>query len=73
MKGQPGDLRGPRPEGLIQKRPGPGRSRGFTGIDAPYEEPQNPEITLDSDGKDVDALAGEVIAHLESHGYLSKA
>ena len=60
------------PKGLYKKARA-GEIKGFTGIDAPYEEPQNPEITLDSDAKDVDGLAAEVIAHLESHGYLSKA
>ena len=60
------------PKGLYKKARA-GEIKGFTGIDAPYEEPRNPEITLDSDGKDVDALAGEVISHLETHGYLSKA
>ena len=60
------------PKGLYKKARA-GEIKGFTGIDAPYEEPQNPELTLDSDGKDVDALAGEVISHLEAHGYLSKA
>ena len=60
------------PKGLYKKARA-GEIKGFTGIDAPYEEPQDPEITLDSDAKDVDGLAEEVVAHLESHGYLTKA
>ena len=57
------------PKGLYKKARA-GEIKGFTGIDAPYEEPTNPELTLDSDGKDVDTLAREVISHLESQGYL---
>ena len=60
------------PKGLYKKARA-GEIKGFTGIDAPYEEPDSPEITLDSDGKDVDTLAGEVIAHLEARGDLPKA
>ena len=59
------------PKGLYKKARA-GEIKGFTGIDAPYEEPTNPEITLDSDGKDIDELAGEVIGYLEGKGYLGK-
>ena len=60
------------PKGLYKKARA-GEIKGFTGIDAPYEEPENPELVLDSDGKDVDTLAAEVVAHLESTGYLKAA
>ena len=60
------------PKGLYKKARA-GEIKGFTGIDAPYEEPTNAELTLDSDGKDVDALANEVVAHLEANGYLKTA
>ena len=60
------------PKGLYKKARA-GEIKGFTGIDAPYEEPSDPELTLDSDGNDVDALANEVISYLESNGYLAKA
>ncbi|MFH5806545.1 adenylyl-sulfate kinase [Alienimonas sp. DA493] len=60
------------PKGLYKKARA-GEIKGFTGIDAPYEEPENAELTLDSDGKDVDTLAAEVVDYLEANGYLKTA
>ena len=42
----------------------------FTGISAPYEAPEKPELALDSNHKGVEELANEVIAYLEKNGYL---
>lgn len=58
------------PKGLYKKARA-GEIKGFTGIDAPYEEPEKAELVLDSDTKDVDTLAQEVIDYLEANGYLS--
>lgn len=58
------------PKGLYKKARA-GEIKGFTGIDDPYEAPQEPELTLDSDNKDVDTLAAEVVAYLEATGYLT--
>jgi len=58
------------PKGLYKKARA-GEIKGFTGIDAPYEAPEKPEITLDSDSKGIDDLADEVIAYLEANGYLA--
>ena len=60
------------PKGLYKKARA-GEIKGFTGIDDPYEAPEKPELTLDSDNKDVDTLAAEVVDYLEQNGYLSKA
>ncbi|MCA9063135.1 MAG: adenylyl-sulfate kinase [Planctomycetaceae bacterium] len=57
------------PKGLYKKARA-GEIKGFTGIDAPYEAPENPELVLDSDNKGIDELAAEVIAHLEKIGVL---
>ena len=57
------------PKGLYKKARA-GEIKGFTGIDAPYEEPENAEIVLDSDAKGIDELADEVIVALKSRGYL---
>lgn len=51
------------PKGLYKKAR-KGEIKGFTGIDDPYETPPHPEITLDSDNKDVATLANEVVAYL---------
>ncbi|MCA9059677.1 MAG: adenylyl-sulfate kinase [Planctomycetaceae bacterium] len=57
------------PKGLYKKARA-GQIKGFTGIDAPYEEPASAELVLDSDNKGIDELAGEVIAYLEKVGIL---
>lgn len=59
------------PKGLYKKARA-GEIKGFTGIDDPYEAPESPELVLDSNSKDVDTLAGEVVAYLEANGYLNK-
>ena len=51
------------PKGLYQKARN-GEIKGFTGIDDPYETPKNPELILDSDNKEIEALADEVLAYL---------
>ena len=58
------------PKGLYKKARA-GEIDNFTGISAPYEAPEKPELILDSDNKGVEALAREVIACLSSKGILS--
>jgi len=55
------------PKGLYKKARA-GEIKDFTGIDAPYEAPEDAELVLNSDNKGVDELANEVIAYLESTG-----
>jgi adenylylsulfate kinase len=43
----------------------------FTGISAPYEAPEKPELVIDTGGQAVDESAGELIAYLDKNGYLS--
>ncbi len=45
-----------------------GEIKHFTGISSPYEEPENPELSIDTDGKTVEACAEEVLAYLVKHG-----
>ena len=52
------------PKGLYKKARA-GELKGFTGIDAPYEAPLSPELTLAAGSKTPEALADEVIALLE--------
>ena len=42
-----------------------GEITDFTGVTAPYEDPENAEIVLESDQKSVDALASEVLTYLD--------
>jgi adenylylsulfate kinase len=45
-----------------------GEIKHFTGISSPYEEPENPELSIDTSGKTVEACAEEVLAYLVQHG-----
>jgi adenylylsulfate kinase len=57
------------PKGLYKKARA-GEIKEFTGVSAPYEAPENPELVLDSNNKGIEELANEVIAYLEKNGYL---
>ena len=52
------------PKGLYSKAKA-GKIKNFTGIDAPYEAPEHPEIRLDTVGRPPEQLAEEIIALLE--------
>nr|WP_234791137.1 sulfate adenylyltransferase subunit CysN [Agrobacterium rubi] len=43
-----------------------GEIKNFTGIDSPYEVPENPELTLDSAAFTAEELAAKVLQHLAS-------
>lgn len=50
-----------------------GEITGFTGIDAPYEAPNNPEITIDTSAQPLGTSVNQVLAYLQNHGYLGGA
>ena len=56
-------------KGLYQKALG-GEIKGFTGIDDPYEEPLNPELTLHTDKENEEESVQRVMGELEKRGYL---
>ncbi|MGC6411531.1 MAG: adenylyl-sulfate kinase, partial [Candidatus Puniceispirillaceae bacterium] len=47
-----------------------GKIKEFTGISDPYEEPETPELRLDTVGVDVDFCAQQVILKLEQLGLI---
>ncbi len=57
------------PKGLYKKARA-GEIKGFTGIDDPYEVPENAELTLLSGEKTPDVLADEVIVYLKDKGII---
>lgn len=57
------------PKGLYEKARA-GQIKDFTGVDAPYEEPEDPEVRIDTAEQDVDACAQRVIEYLDAHDYL---
>jgi bifunctional enzyme CysN/CysC len=58
------------PKGLYEKADS-GQIRNFTGVDAPYEEPLDPEIRLRTLERGPDALADEVVAVLRTRGIIA--
>jgi adenylyl-sulfate kinase len=45
----------------------------FTGVSDPYEEPQAPEVTVDSRTQTVEQSVAAIVDHLERAGYLGTA
>ena len=52
------------PKGLY-KRARSGQIKDFTGISAPYEAPENPELTVDSSAKSVEECVQEIVRYVE--------
>lgn len=57
------------PKGLYKKARA-GEIKDFTGIDSPYEAPEDAEITIKNIDVSVEDAANEVIEFLDSRGYL---
>ena len=47
-----------------------GEIKGFTGIDDPYEAPENADLVLDTENKSLDESAAEVLEFLKSKNLL---
>ncbi|MBH8567052.1 adenylyl-sulfate kinase [Nostoc sp. CENA67] len=47
-----------------------GKVKEFTGIDSPYEEPLNPEITCNTQYETINESIAKVIKALEEYGYI---
>jgi adenylylsulfate kinase len=56
-------------KGLYQKARA-GEIPEFTGISAPYEAPENPELVLDTNVQSVEESVAQLVAYLEKGGYL---
>ncbi|MAO01690.1 MAG: adenylyl-sulfate kinase [Flavobacteriales bacterium] len=59
------------PKGLYKKARA-GEIKGFTGIDAPYEAPKNPELIIESDKYDVDTCAEKIVDFLIRKNIINK-
>jgi bifunctional enzyme CysN/CysC len=58
------------PKGLYAKAEA-GEIKNFTGIDSPYEAPENPEIRIHNVGRPPEEVADEIVAYLRARGFLS--
>mmetsp|Transcript_18800 Transcript_18800/g.40916 ORF Transcript_18800/g.40916 Transcript_18800/m.40916 type:complete len:209 (-) Transcript_18800:2003-2629(-) len=57
------------PKGLY-KRARAGEIPNFTGISAPFEAPENPEVVLKSGEKSVEECVSQLVTYLKDGGYL---
>ena len=57
------------PKGLYEKARA-GTIRNFTGVDSPYEAPENPELTVQTITAPAEAHAQAIVAYLRERGYL---
>jgi adenylylsulfate kinase len=55
----------------LYKKARAGEIKEFTGISAPYEEPKNPELVIDSGKHSVEECARMVVDYLKKNNYLS--
>lgn len=49
-----------------------GEIKNFTGIDDPYEAPENPELIINSDAETVDESVNKVLKKLQELGYIEE-
>lgn len=59
------------PKGLYKKARS-GEIPSFTGINAPYEEPENPELTVNTEQKSIEESAQEVVDALVNWNYIEE-
>jgi len=48
-----------------------GEIKEFTGVSDPYEAPENPELTVETEGKSVEESAQQILDYLESEGLIA--
>ena len=54
----------------LYKKARAGEIPEFTGISAPYEEPENPEITIETDKETIEEGVNKIISYLEKNGFI---
>ena len=55
----------------LYKKARAGEIKNFTGIDSPYEAPQNPEITVNTVETSPEEAVEKILAYLDEKGYLA--
>ena len=56
----------------LYKKARAGEIPEYTGISAPYEEPENPELTVETDQVSVEDGASKIISYLKNNGMIKK-
>jgi adenylylsulfate kinase len=57
----------------LYKKAMDGEIENFTGVSHPYEEPENPEIVVNTDKESLEESVGKVLKWLEENGYVPPA
>ena len=57
------------PKGLYKKALA-GEIKDFTGISSPYEEPENPEIVVETDIDHLDSVLAKIMTYLKDQGII---
>jgi adenylylsulfate kinase len=57
----------------LYKKARAGEIPEFTGISAPYEAPESPELVLDTNRQSVEESMGKLVEYLDAKGYLAPA
>src|SRR5947209_5792352 len=50
-----------------------GKIKNFTGVDDPYEEPEHPELVIETEKETIEESVARIFARLEELGYLVRA
>ncbi len=56
----------------MYRRARAGEIRDFTGISSPYEEPENPELSIDTGSMPLDQCVDQVIGYLQGRGVIAR-
>ncbi|GJM21033.1 MAG: adenylyl-sulfate kinase [Planctomycetota bacterium] len=57
----------------LYKKARAGEIKGFTGVDDPYEAPENPEVLVNSETQDIDESTDIIMRYLETKGLIPAA
>ena len=55
----------------LYKRARAGEIKNYTGIDSPYEIPENPELIIDTDNQGLEDSVSTILSFLELNGVIS--
>lgn len=55
----------------LYKKARAGEITNYTGIDSPYEVPENPELTIDTDNQSLEGSVSTILSFLKSNGIIN--
>ena len=55
----------------LYRRARAGEIENLTGLDGEYQTPENPEIVIDTEGKEVEICVDEILSYLQGRGFVA--